>query len=202
VSTAETVAHSASCNAGDDDAKRTMLEDLRDSLDQGPYHWEAQLQRLCAAPTMGGWRSLMRFVAPDDLWFRTRRALNVMDKAGVDANMLFRFATEYIEMNDARNLLFTGRVDPETCLERNLDRPNNDGHWYTFAAIAAYERGDKARALALVLEGNAAATSPDAHPAQELFDFYDDEMTELLVNAGLRDRWDDEDLDGMRAKTA
>jgi hypothetical protein len=196
VDTAETVAHFASCNAGDDEAKRATLEELRDSLDQGPYYWEAQLQRLCAAPTMGGWRSLMRFVAPDDLWFRTRRALNVMDRAGVDANMLFRFATELIEMNDARNLLFTGRVSPDTCLERNDTRPHDDGRWYTYAAIAAYEQGDKARALELVLEGNAAATSPDAWVAQELFDFYDDEMTELLVNAGLRNRWDVENLDG------
>jgi hypothetical protein len=201
VDTAETVAHFAEHNSGDDEAKRNMLRELHDSLDQGPYYWEAQLQRLCASPTMGGWRSLMRFVSPDDLWFRTRRALNVLDRAGVDANMLFRFATEFIEMNDARNLLFTGRVSPDTCLERNVDRPHDDGRWYTYASIAAYEQGDKARALALVLEGNMMATAPDAYVAQELFDRYDDEMTEMLVNAGLRDRWNDEphEYSGMRS---
>jgi hypothetical protein len=45
------------------------------------------------------------------------------------------------------------------------------------------------------LEGNAMASADAhvAHVAQELFNYYDDEMTELLVNAGLHNRWSDED---------
>lgn len=190
--TAAVVAQMAWFNSVYEDV-RDEVKELWDSLDEGPAHWERQLARLAESPTMGGWRSLMRFVPEEDLWQATRRALNVLERHKVDDSLLFRFATEYEVMtNHAQRLIWDGRVAPETVLERNHDRPTDDGQWYGWAAHAAYARGDKPRALALIREAMAKSDRYEARYAQELHDEYDDEMTALLMGAGIYNKWDDD----------
>ena len=121
---------------------RIEIEGVLDQMDRAPAGWDDALQNLARNPTVEGWEALMRF-NPDGLAYnRHRNALRKLRGYGVDANLLFRFATQPAITPEAMELVEDGLVTPETVLARNEESRGAQAYFLGLAAEAAFLRGD------------------------------------------------------------
>lgn len=121
---------------------RREIEAILDQLDRAPAGWEEALQQLARNPTLEGWEALMRFNPGDLAYNRQRNALRKLRGYGVDASLLFRFATQLGITPEAMELVEDGLVTPKTILKRSEESTGAQAYFLGLAAEAVFLRGD------------------------------------------------------------
>lgn len=121
---------------------RREIEAVLDMLDRAPAGWDEALQELARNPTLEGWEALMRFNPGELAYNRQRNALRKLRGYGVDANLLFRFATQLGITPEAIELVEGGFVTPETIIARNEESKGAQAFFLGLAAEAVFLRGD------------------------------------------------------------
>lgn len=123
---------------------RAELEALLLSIGEPPSGWVDAVGAFAANPSVSEWEKLMRFTPAESFYQRSRNTLQMLMRMDVDHEVLFRCATHYGILPDAIELVDTGRVAPETVLERGEQGPvHARGLWFGLAARAAFARGNR-----------------------------------------------------------
>ena len=117
-----------------------------------PPGWGEALAGFASAPSPEAWRELMRFVAPEYIYQRTRDAIRRLRKLGVDGNSLFRCASEFGLTPDLIELVEDGCVAVATIVERAERTGDARTTYIGLAAEAAFLAGDMLGTVRLLRE--------------------------------------------------
>jgi len=149
--------------------------------------WEAAIEEFARTPSVEAWGRLVTSLPEDDLYDRTRTAMQIAMRLGVDGDLLFRCSLRYGITPDTIELIERGQVDPETVAGRGRERGHVRGLWLGLAAQSAKARGDRVRTVEYLREAYASADALDSapHSAARIREEADDELHELLDRAGI-----------------
>lgn len=125
----------------DDCVDAAEIEQCLDEIDEASDEWREQLASMARDPSVDRFEELMRFVPPNLIYQRLRNSIRKLKKLGVDANLLFRCATNIGMTPEAIELVEEGLVEPETILARG-EQSAARATYLGLAAEAAYLRGD------------------------------------------------------------
>ena len=128
------------------------IEALLDRCSDPPEDWQELLDAFAAAPSVEGWRDLMRFVPLELSYQRHRNGIREMRRRGIDPNIVFLCACSVGMTPEAIELVEQGGVRVETIVARAGEAGDARATYLGLAAEAAYLAGDLLGAIGLLRE--------------------------------------------------
>jgi hypothetical protein len=121
---------------------RDRVEEIVERVASLPDGWTEAVLEFAAGPSVEAWERLMHFTPPDLFYQRIRYTISLLQRLGMDPDVLFQCATRLGTTPDAIGFAESGEVDPDVVAHRAVEVPGAAGLWLGLAAQAAFARGD------------------------------------------------------------
>jgi hypothetical protein len=164
-----------------------QIESLLATLESTPAGWDSAIETFVADPSAEHWKRIIRFAPPDLVYAWVRKAFRQIARRGGTGDALIRYGTQCGITPDVMEIVDRGHVEPETLIARGEEAGAARAFWLGLAAQAAYQRGNRFRAVALLREAWSCADeySTPGYSVMFLRDHGDPELEEMMRSAGV-----------------
>ena len=166
---------------------RDRVEEIVERVASPPDGWTEAVLEFAAGPSVEAWDRLMRFTPPDLFYQRIRYTIALLQRLGLEADILFQCATRLGTTPDAIGFAESGAVDPDVVAHRAVEAPGAAGLWLGLAAQAAFARGDTFGVVRYLREAYEKASSlyPPDSAAFMIRERADSDLHEMLDKIGV-----------------